>query len=330
MRPTSTARSVGIPAGEVALTSQLATVTLPIPPRDSRITSTPPPAPSSDRPGASDRSWRIAPRRSAAGRSRRLLVSVLLLRSAGRRQPRQHSRRLHHDNLEAGGGRTDVVAPTTPSRRRSPSSPAPSPTDCRIASTSRSRYRWCGPSCRCSERTIPGSVPAAISASITSGIGCDRRLRVDPAVLRGRVVRRGWRSGRPGQGDDDARRLAGAGGGARRPDADRRRAEPARLRRGRSTAVRGILRVDRRLRAACERRLPMERREPHRGSVREGTKADLPDHSCTPWGRTCWSHPAERGPRPVRSARGELAAAVRDQLDRRGVAGTVTSTTSGS
>ena len=83
--------------------------------------------------------------------------------------------------------------------------------------------------------------------------GRDRGLRIDPPVLLGRLRRRHRRPRGARQGNGHAGGVACARRRPRRAHADRRRAEPARLWCGGHEAVRGVLDVDGRLRAARQR-----------------------------------------------------------------------------
>ena len=289
------------------------------------------PGRSCDRRAASARSWRIAPRRSAAARSRSATPissspTIGWTACALANIPAVFT----HDNPEAGGGRTDVVA-----------------TDNTIEATV-TQFTGALTYGITDRIDLSLAVPVVrtrlslLSNATIHRIGTGSNLGVhyfsDPDAIGGYgstrqffaegLGRRRRRSGGARQGDDDARGVAGARRRAStsgcRPATSRTCSAPAR------SGVRpfvGVLRVDRRLRAARQRRLPVERQEPdRRRRPGEPEKADLPDQFIYALGADVLVAPRlSVVARSVRPACHQLAAADRSpQSTRTGVAGSVT------
>ena len=178
----------------VALTSQLATVPLPSPasgftyhfdPATGTFVRSTPELRSDPRGSRRD----DRPRQDRV----RLLLSVLLLRSAGRREPRRTFPRSSPTTTSRPAAAAPTWSPpTTPSRRPSRSSPAPSPTGYQ-RSHRRLARRADGPDAAVApvERDdSPDRHRQQPRRPLLPGSRCDRRPRIDASVLRGGVGRR--------------------------------------------------------------------------------------------------------------------------------------------
>ena len=171
-----------------------------------------------------------------------------------------------HDNPEAGGGRADVVATVNTIE----ATVAQYTGALTYGVTDRIDLSLAVPVVRTRLSLLSNATIHRIGTGSNLGVHYFRDLDAiggygsTRQYLLGKLRRRHRRSRGARQGDGAAGGVAGARRRPRRAHADRRRAEPARLGRAGHEAVRGVLFVDGRLRAARQRRLPVERQEPHR------------------------------------------------------------------